>query len=143
MLGSSHCFSEVYLHCNWHCIRDSPLLSPELEPELHDIIRQYCACLKGVHLRGIGGTETHVHLVIQIEPYVAISDLIGKIKGRSAHDVNEAHGINCLQWQRGYGVVSFAARDLPGVLRYVERQKEHHRNGTTRDPLEAYGDAPE
>jgi len=35
--------------------------------------------------------------------------------------------------------VSFAKRDLPAVLRYVEIQKEHHQKGTINKMLESSG----
>jgi hypothetical protein len=31
-----------------------------------------------------------------------------------------------LQWQTGYGVVSFGTGDLPWVVAYIQNQKQHH-----------------
>jgi putative transposase len=42
-----------------------------------------------------------------------------------------------LDWQGGYGVVSFGAKDLEWVKRYVRNQKEHHARGTTHERLES------
>ena len=42
------------------------------------------------------------------------------------------------EWQPGYGVVSFGTRNLDWILRYVARQKEHHRQGTTAERLERF-----
>jgi REP element-mobilizing transposase RayT len=85
---------------------------------------------------GIGGTADHVHLVIRIGPNMAAMEVVGKVKGASAREINKGCGMKMLQWQRGYGVVSFAARDLPAILKYVENQEEHHAGGTTRRKLE-------
>jgi putative transposase len=41
-----------------------------------------------------------------------------------------------LEWQTGYGVVSFGTKDLKWVIEYVRNQKEHHAKGTTVDRLE-------
>jgi len=41
-----------------------------------------------------------------------------------------------LDWQEGYGVVSFGTRDLPWVIEYVRQQEQHHRDGTVQDRLE-------
>jgi putative transposase len=86
----------------------------------------------------IGGTETHVHLALTIEPTVLISDLVGVLKGYSAHEVNRRMGRKqkVLQWQNGYGVVSFGTRDLPWVVEYLRGQKEHHGRGTAHERLE-------
>jgi hypothetical protein len=41
-----------------------------------------------------------------------------------------------LEWQAGYGVVSFGTRALEWVCGYVRNQKEHHARGTVFDRLE-------
>jgi hypothetical protein len=45
------------------------------------------------------------------------------------------HG-KVLEWQTGYGVVSFGTKDLPWVQAYVRNQREHHAKGTTAERLE-------
>jgi putative transposase len=140
MSGSSHVFSEVLLHANWHCHRDEPLITPAMEPPLHQFLEEYCRKIKGVHLSALGGTETHIHLAFQAEPFVPVSDFIGKIKRASAHEMNERFGAGSLRWQRGYGLVSFAKRNLPAVCRYVLHQREHHARQTLKATLEASGD---
>ena len=67
-----------------------------------------------------------------------ISELIGLLKGYSAHEVNRRIGMEktVLQWQTGYGVVSFGTKDLPWVVEYVRNQKEHHAVGRTFERLE-------
>ena len=131
------------MHVNWHCLKDRPMITPAIESWLHGYIQEYCAKVKGTHFKGVGGTGTHIHLAFQMEPFVMPSDFIGKVKGASSHDANKEFGVGTLEWQRGYGIVSFAKRHLPGILQYVARQKEHHENGTSRDTLEWSGDKPE
>lgn len=41
-----------------------------------------------------------------------------------------------LEWQHGYGVVSFGTRDLKWVVDYVTNQKEHHAKGNVFERLE-------
>jgi putative transposase len=45
-------------------------------------------------------------------------------------------GGKILQWQTGYGVVSFGTGDLDWVKKYVADQKEHHANNTIHNRLE-------
>ena len=73
-----------------------------------------------------------------MEPFVLLSDFIGKVKGASAHEVNKEVGPETIKWQRGYGVVSFSKKHLPGVLSYVEDQEKHHETGTTKKALETH-----
>ena len=75
-----------------------------------------------------------------MEPFVFLSGFIGKIKGASSYEINRRFGSGTIQWQRGYGIVSFAKKHLSTVLSYVEKQKEHHKQGTTNKSLESYGE---
>jgi putative transposase len=98
--------------------------------------------IDGVVVHEIGGTDNHVHLCISAPPTLVISDLIGQLKGGSAHDVNQQAGRRekVLQWQAGYGVVSFGTGDLPWVKEYVRNQREHHKSNRVFDRLERSSD---
>lgn len=75
-------------------------------------------------------------MAINIEPYVTISELVGELKGFSSHEFNKRERMKRLEWQRGFGVVSFGARNLPWVQDYIARQKEHHSTGRLEERLE-------
>jgi putative transposase len=89
-----------------------------------------------VYIHEIGGTETHVHLAVSIAPTLLISEFVGQLKGASAHDANQKFGHKVVEWQSGYGVVSFGTGDLDWVNAYVRSQKERHAHGNTQDRLE-------
>ena len=110
---SSHVYHEIYLHLNWHVKDDKALLTPELEPIVHQNITDRIHRTNGVWLHGINGTETHIHLAINIEPQVCISELVKELKGGCSFDTNQKKGPKTLEWQRGYGVVSFGMNNLP------------------------------
>src|SRR5579871_5287997 len=133
---SRHVFHEIYLHFNWHTKNDQPLLDAHLEPPVHGNLKQRCIHTKGVYFHAVGGTETHIHLAINIEPHVCISDLVGELKGGCSFDMNKLAGSKSLEWQRGFGVVSFGKKQLPWVREYIARQKDHHRRGSTHERLE-------
>ena len=133
---SSHVFHEIYLHINWHVKDDHSTLNSDLEALTHKFITDRCRKTKGVYIHAIGGTETHIHLAINIEPHVTISDLVKDLKGGSSHDVNTQLLQKALVWQRGYGVVSFGKNNLPWVKEYIANQKEHHANNKVHDRLE-------
>ena len=137
--ASTHVLSRIYLHLNWRCKNDRPMINLKIEGLLREFIENYCRKTKGIDFLGFGGTGNHVHLVIQIEPFVHLSEWIGKVKGASSHHVNKALGSRSLEWQRGYGIVSFAQKNLRAVSRYVANQKEHHRKRTLNRILEECG----
>ena len=135
---SRNYYSEIRLHMVWHTKLSQPLLTPPVEAVAHQCIRQKIIRWPGAFVHEIGGTETHVHVVVSIAPTVLISEFIGQLKGASSHDVNQKLGgrRKMLEWQGGYGVVSFGARDLDWVVEYVRNQKERHARGDVFERLE-------
>ena len=133
---SRNYYSEINLHVVWHTKESVPLLTPQIEPFVHRYLRQRLINTLGVFVHEIGGTETHMHLAITIPPTVLISEIIGQLKGSSSHETNQYMGRKVLEWQAGYGVVSFGTRALEWVCDYIRRQKEHHAKGTVQDRLE-------
>jgi len=135
---SHNYYSEINLHLVWHTKLSRPLLNGDVESLAWAALREKAANIGGVTVHEIGGTETHVHLALTIEPTVTISELVGLLKGYSAHEVNRHVGLKqkILQWQTGGGVVSFGTNDLPWVVKYIRNQKEHHARGTAQERLE-------
>jgi putative transposase len=143
-------YSEIHLHVVWHTKQSLPLLTPAIETFAHDYVRRQLIEAPGLYVHAIGGTETHLHIALDVTPQTVISEVVGKLKGGSAHEVNQVlgRGRKVLEWQSGYGVVSFGSKDLDWVIDYVKNQKEHHRLHTVHDrlertaPPEAMGSSP-
>ena len=135
---SHNCYSEVNLHIVWHTKGSSPLLKPDIESWTHRWLKQRLVNTHGVFLHQIGGTENHVHLAVSIAPTILISEFIGQLKGASSHETNQHFRMRgkVLQWQSGYGVVSFGTRDLDWVRDYIRNQRRHHKQGKVYDRLE-------
>jgi putative transposase len=135
---SQNYYSEINLHITWHCKDNSPMLTTQVEPLAHRIIKERLVHMPRVFVHETGGTETHVHIAVTVPPTLTISEFIGQLKGASSHDVNEQFALrgNVLQWQAGYGVVSFGNRDLEWVKQYIRNQREHHASGKAVDRLE-------
>ena len=132
----SNYYAEINLHLTWHTKGSSPLLVPKVEAEVHHYLRGRCINTAGVYIHEVGGTETHVHLAISIAPTVLISELVGQLKGSSAHEVNQKLGRKQVEWQTGYGAVSFGTKGLPWVVDYVRNQKDRHARRAVEDRLE-------
>jgi putative transposase len=132
-----HVYSEINLHMTWHVLESQPIITENIEDRLHRYILSYALQSKGVIVHKVDGTETHIHMAVTVPPTLLVSDWIGKIKGASSHYVNqELVNRKLLDWQVGYGVVSFGTRDLPSVVDYIANQKAHHARGTTHERLE-------
>ncbi len=133
---SRNYYSEINLHITWHTKESAPLLVPEVEATVRHYLRGRCINAPGVFIHEIGGIETHVHLCLSIAPTILISEFVGQLKGSSSHEANQKKGHRVLEWQAGYGVVSFGTKDLEWVKKYVRNQREHHANNRTHDRLE-------
>ena len=135
---SRNYYSEIHLHLTWHTKTSIPLLTPTVEPLAHRALKHKIVNWPGAFVHEIGGTETHVHLVVTVAPTITISELIGEIKGASSHEVNQqaGRGQRVLEWQPGYEVASFGTKDMPWVREYVRNQREHHASGRVYDRLE-------
>jgi len=133
-----NCYSEINLHVTWHTKTSAPLLTAAVEPLVHEYLRQRLLHTGGVYVHAIGGTETHIHLAVTVAPTILVSDLVGQLKGSCSHEINQRLGKRdkSLQWQSGYGVVSFGTGDLEWVKQYILNQRSHHQSGRSVDRLE-------
>jgi len=104
---------------------------PAMEPKLWEFIKKRIVTQDNVYFNAVGGIETHIHLAASFYPPFEIDRWIGEVKGASSHEFGKA-----LQWQKGYGIVSFGTRDLYWVTSYIRNQKEHHRVGSIHERLE-------
>src|SRR5260370_11721772 len=106
---SRNYYSEINLHFTWHVKESAPILVSKVEAIVHHYLRGRCINTSGVFIHEIGGIETHVHLCLSIAPTVEITELIGQLKGSSAHEVNQklGGGGKVLEWQARCGRGSF------------------------------------
>ncbi len=92
-------------------------------------------------MHAVGGIEDHVHISFSLPPKYDLANFIGKLKGASSHWVTHVlKHPGEFDWQRGYGVLSFAQKDLGRVVTYVQNQKEHHHVQTTNEEMEKWGE---
>jgi putative transposase len=134
---SKRFYSEINLHFVWHVKSSLAIINEVIEPRLYRYIRSYALQTSDLIFHEIGGTETHIHIAVTIPPTLLPSEWIGKIKGASSHYVNhELVNRKVLDWQTGYGVVSFGTKDLEWVVNYIRNQKEHHKEGRAIERLE-------
>ena len=137
---SSAVYSEINFHITWHTKNSLPTITAKIEERLFRYVTHKIVETPGAYLHAIGGIETHLHLGLTLEPNILISDWIGQLKGSSSHYVNHEVQPKALEWQRGYGIVSFGTKDLKWVVEYIKNQREHHSRGTIHERLEKFSD---
>lgn len=133
---SANSYSEILFHITWHTKNSLPMITPAIEDRLYRYLTHKIIETPGVYLHAIGGIATHVHVGLSAPPDLLMSDFIGKLKGGSSYHINHEFQPKALEWQRGYGILSFSTKDIKWVVKYIENQKEHHRTGEIYDRLE-------
>lgn len=127
---------QLFYHIVWATKHREPLLTPDIELIVYEILRTKARGLGGV-VFAINGTDDHVHLVVAIPPKIAVATFIGQVKAVAATKFNKSKARALpLYWQEEYGVFSFDAKRLPYVVAYVERQKVQHANKDVIPSLE-------
>ena len=128
-------YTSLLTHVTFSTKRRQPFITPDVEvrllPYLGGIARQL-----GGTLLVSNSVADHVHLLMVLPPTLAISEAVGKLKGSSSkwiHDTFPEH--RSFAWQRGFGAFSVSRSNVPGVARYIEEQKEHHRKVTFQEEL--------
>ncbi len=137
---SDSVYSEINFHITWHTKSNLPMITGRIESRLYHFLTHKILETPGALLHSIGGTEDHVHIAASLLPNILVSEWVGKLKGSSSYYINHEVQPKALQWQRGYGIVTFGTKDLKWVVNYVNNQKEHHKKGTIHDRLERFSD---
>ena len=94
---------------------------------------------KGQKLYILNGVEDHVHILISTKPNCNLSDLVRDIKANSSRWINEKNLIQSkFEWQKGFGAFTICQSRLPQIIKYIERQEEHHSKKTFNEEYKEF-----
>ena len=129
-------FHQLVFHFVWATKNREALLTPTVEARLFPYIGSKCKELN-YSLCAVNGAENQLHVLLKLTPTMLVADVAKNLKGSSSHYINKESGLGeTLCWQDGYGVVSLRQAEIPRVVEYIKKQKEHHRAGRLFDILE-------
>ncbi len=75
----------------------------------------------------IGGIADHVHLLVRLNPAVAVASLAKEVKGSTSHLItHEIKPNDFFKWQGSYGAFTIRKSEVPQVKSYIEDQEIHH-----------------
>jgi len=79
----------------------------------------------------VGGMPDHIHLFVRMTNIHSFADLMKHVKGGSSRFISSTlKPGEWFAWQGGYAVYSVAMRDRYKLIRCIDNQKQHHRDGT-------------
>ena len=85
-------------------------------------------------LLAIHGMPDHTHVLIGLEPDMALSDLVGDVKTGSSNHINEQKWVTGrFSWQEGFGALSYSHSQLSDVIGYIQNQEKHHAKKSFRE----------
>lgn len=84
-----------------------------------------------------GGTADHVHVLLGLGRTITIAEMVEPLKSGSSKWA-KGKGVEQFAWQDGYGVFSVSESKVPEVVRYIQRQEEHHRHRTFQEEFREF-----
>nr|WP_293836413.1 IS200/IS605 family transposase [uncultured Arsenicibacter sp.] len=123
-------FSQMYIQIVFAVKGRQSLIQSSWEEHLYRVITGVIQ-QKGQKLIVINGVADHIHILIGMKPSCCLSDLVREVKKASNDLINqERYTHQPFAWQEGFGCFSYHQSMLHTVIRYIERQKEHHQQST-------------
>lgn len=96
---------------------------------LEDLYRFIWAETKEMNcsLLRIGGIENHVHMLINLNPKVCLSDFVARIKAKSSGWMrSDGRFVYWDGWAHEYFAATLSNSDKDRVIEYIKTQREHH-----------------
>jgi REP element-mobilizing transposase RayT len=127
--------SKIILHLVFSTKGRAKLILPELRSDLFAYMAGICSSLKS-HAFKIGGTDNHVHIACSLPRTITVGNLLEEIKSSSSKWIKTKNPrCSSFSWQAGYGAFSCGQSQLPVLIKYIEKQYEHHGNKNFEDEL--------
>ena len=119
-------YTQIYIQVVFAVSARQCLIAREFKEELYKymagVIRN-----ENQKLIAINGMSDHVHILIGLQPDMALSNLVKQIKASSSNFINSKRWIRGrFSWQEGFGGFSYSHSQLGAVASYIENQEEHH-----------------
>jgi len=88
---------------------------------------------KKCHVYRINGVEDHLHILLDIHPTIALSNLVKDLKLGTTDFIKKENLItNFSGWQIGYGAFSYHMDLKDNLIEYIKNQEVHHKTVTFR-----------
>jgi putative transposase len=111
--------TRLHVHISWTTLDSAPLITSDLEPDIHAQIRKSCVCLK-VRVTALGGSPNHVQLLVEIPPMVSVSQLMRIVKSATASLASRREGMRgSFKWHPSYAAFSVSEEHVAMVSEYI------------------------
>jgi putative transposase len=110
------------------------VLGGDIQLRCRDLIRQICDAMEVRILKGVVSKD-HVHLHLSDPPKVSVSDLIKRLKGRSARLMLDEFGeLKKRYWGQHLWGISYGAWSTGNITdEMIQAYLDHHKDGPNSD----------
>lgn len=129
--------ANTYSSLTYHFVFSTKNREPWLVQDIESRVWSYIGGIARAHdmqALQVGGIEDHIHALVIAPATIAPCQIAQYLKGGSSSWIhNEFPQLKLFGWQDGYGAFSVSRSSLPNVIRYIQNQREQHRNQTFQD----------
>ena len=129
--------ANTYMALYYHIVFSTKNRVAYIKPEIESRVWAYIGGVAHAHKMTalqVGGIEDHIHALVMAPAALSPSQIARYLKGDSSKWVHgEFPELRGSAWQDGYGAFTVSKSNLPDVIRYIESQREHHRQRTFQE----------
>lgn len=130
-------YIKLFYHIVWRTKNSVPAISEIYERELYNYIWGIVKATNSYMYR-INSMPDHVHMLVEINPTISLSEFVKKIKISSGNFMREHKEWFPLftEWGKSYCALTYCKNERDIVINYIANQKSHHANKSFADELE-------
>lgn len=130
----SHSVHLLHVHVVWSTKYRYAILRGEVQLRCRDLIRQVCDSMDVRILKGVVSKD-HVHLHLSYPPKVSVSDLVRRLKGRTARLLlDEFPELRRRYWGQHLWGIGYGAWSTGNITdEMLQQYLEHHKEGPNTD----------
>lgn len=124
-----HCIFKNFIHLVFVTKYRRDVITHPMLKRMEELIRETCTQME-CELIEFNGEDDHVHLMVSVHPKVAVSNFVGKLKGKTAYFIRQEFNQELKKklwgnhfWSPSYCVVSCGGAPLKIVKEYIENQR--------------------
>lgn len=126
-------YTQIYIQVVFAVSGRQNLISKDRKEEIHKYITGIVRN-NSQKLIAINSMPDHIHMLIGLQPDMALSDLVRDVKANASNFINERRWARGkFSWQEGFGAFSYSHSQLDAVIRYIQNQEQHHRKRSFKD----------
>lgn len=131
---SSHSVHQLHVHVVWSTKYRYAVLRGDIQIRCRDLLRQICDAMDVRILKGVVSKD-HIHLHLSYPPKVSVSDLVKRLKGRSARLMLDEFGeLKKRYWGQHLWGIGYGAWSTGNITdEMIQEYLDHHKDGPNSD----------